>query len=76
MARLNGLFPEGYSERLGNIICYQWRSKSCVRSMPSQYRDARTRTAAVATGSVQGNGVLCEPHTACATGGIENAEPI
>ena len=36
MARLNGLFPEGYSGRIGNIICYQWRGKSCVRSMPSQ----------------------------------------
>ncbi len=42
MATTNGLFPEGFSGRFGNMVCYQWRGRCCVRSMPTHYSDAQT----------------------------------
>ena len=42
MAATNGLFSEGLSGRIGNMICYSWRGRQCVRTMPAQYRDAKT----------------------------------
>lgn len=42
MATANGLFSEGFSGRIGNVICYRWRGRCCIRSMPAQYRDAKT----------------------------------
>lgn len=35
-------FMAGFSGRVGNLIGYRWRGRMCVRTMPSQYRDART----------------------------------
>ena len=42
MATTKGLFPEGFSGRVGNLVYYQWRGKCCVRSMPTHYSDAQT----------------------------------
>lgn len=42
MATAKGLYPEGFSGRVGNLVCYQWRGKCCVRSMPTHYSDAQT----------------------------------
>ncbi len=42
MGTVGNGFAGGFSGRLGNVIGYQWRGRWCVRSMPSQYRDARS----------------------------------
>lgn len=42
MARIYYGMSNGYIGRLGNTVGYEWRGKMCVRSMPSQYRDAKT----------------------------------
>ncbi len=42
MASLKGAFSGGFNGRVGNLVGYQWRGKWCVRSVPSQYRDAKT----------------------------------
>ena len=42
MGSIRSGFLDGFSGRLGNVIGYEWRGRMCVRSMPSQYRDART----------------------------------
>ena len=42
MARVKGLNSIGYSGRIGNTICYEWRGRMCVRSKPSHYNDPKT----------------------------------
>ena len=41
MGKSNG-FVSGFSGRLGNVVGYVWRGKSCVRTLPSQFNDAKT----------------------------------
>ncbi|MBO4244756.1 MAG: hypothetical protein J5882_06870 [Bacteroidales bacterium] len=42
MGKTNYGFTGCFSGRLGNVVGYQWRGKWCVRSLPKQYRDAKT----------------------------------
>ena len=42
MGKASNFVSGGFSGRMGNIVGYQWRGKWCVRSMPTQYRDAKT----------------------------------
>jgi hypothetical protein len=42
MGRIGNGFMGSFSGRLNNVIGYEWRGKMCVRSMPSQYNDAKT----------------------------------
>ena len=42
MGKLQNGFSGGFNGRIGNLVGYQWRGKWCVRSLPSQYRDAKT----------------------------------
>ena len=32
----------GFSGRLGNVVGYNWRGRWCVRSLPADFKDART----------------------------------
>lgn len=35
-------FNGGFSGRLGNVVGYNWRGRWCVRSLPADFKDART----------------------------------
>ena len=42
MGQINYGKTMNYHGRVGNMVAYEWRGRQCVRSMPSQYRDARS----------------------------------
>ena len=42
MGKLQDGFVGGFSGRLGNVIGYNWRGRWCVRSLPADFKDART----------------------------------
>ncbi len=42
MARLKTNILDGGSGRLGNIILYDWKGISCMRTFPSRYRDKKS----------------------------------
>lgn len=42
MGSIDNGFLGGFTGRFGNVVGYRWRGIMCVRSLPTQYRDART----------------------------------